>query len=263
MYSQECEEEVNTCVCLSPNAMPSLILNETTLFYLNLSTITNTTNSSFNKVKNWTSHVAKARHITRPSSAHVGSSKSSVPSKRTTSSTSAIVKTDSTLLQPERKKIKLDNHDLTTSGFLEDEDDETIEREAAISSPVKGNQRLNSKVCHISHHDQILTCRQTIVKVENLSPLPKRSGANRKYTNADLPNGAMNNNTWRKIVIPTYIQYLAGQDSKETWSIDDKESTTLLQAIWNFTYGAEVPHFIRVNGPAFSIVSSFPACPQH
>lgn len=93
--------------------------------------------------------------------------------------------------------------------------------------------------------------------MENLSPLPLRSGANRKYTNADLPNGAMNNNTWRKKLIPTYIQYLAGQDVKETWTIEDRNALTLLQTIWNFLYGAEVPHTIKVNGPVFSIVSFF------
>lgn len=130
--------------------MPSLVLNETTLFYLNLSMTATTASNSFSKVKNWTSHVAKASHRTKPNSAHAGSSKSSsVPSKRTTSSTSALVVTHP---QPERKKIKLDNHNLTTSGFLEE--DEAVEREAAISSPVKGGQRLNSKVCHVSNHNK-------------------------------------------------------------------------------------------------------------
>jgi hypothetical protein len=102
----------------------------------------------------------------------------------------------------------------------------------------------------------MLICRKTIVKVENLSPPPKRSGANNwKYTNSDLPNGAINNNTWRKKVIPTYIQYLAGLDVKETWTVGDKDSITLLQNIWNFTYGAELPHVVKVNGPVFLIVS--------
>jgi hypothetical protein len=246
--------------------MPSLILNETTLFYLNLSTAattsTTTGSSSFSKVKSWTSHVAKASHVTKPS-AYAGSSKSSIPSsKRTTSSTSAVVRNaellSNTRLQPEKKKRKSENHDLTTSGFLEE--DEAVEREAAISSPVKGNQRLNSKVRNdISHHDRdrMLTCPQAIVKVENLSPLPKRSGANRKYTNADLPNGSMNNNTWRKKIIPTYIQYLACQDVKETWTIDDNVSITLLQTIWNYIYGAEIPHTVKLNGPVFSIVRIF------
>jgi hypothetical protein len=67
----------------------------------------------------------------------------------------------------------------------------------------------------------------------------------------------MNNNIWRKKVIPTYIQYLAGQNVKETWTIEDGVSVGLLQTIWNFTYGGEVPHTIKVNGPAFSIVSFF------
>lgn len=87
-----------------------------------------------------------------------------------------------------------------------------------------------------------------------MSPLPKRSGANRKYTNADLPSGSTNNNTWRKKIIPTYIQYLASRDVKETWTIDDNDSISLLQTIWNFIYGAELLHTVKLNGPVFSIV---------
>lgn len=93
--------------------------------------------------------------------------------------------------------------------------------------------------------------------MENGSPPPRRSGANRKFTNADLPSGAMDNNTWRKVVIPTYIQYLACQDVKETWTVEDSQTITLLQTIWNFIYGAEVLYTIKVTGPAFSIVSFF------
>lgn len=132
--------------------MASLILNETTLFYLNLSTTAPNTSNPFNKIKKWTSNVAKTSHSTGTSkSVYVPSVKSSsltasVPSKRTTSTSSAIVAVKT---QPEKKKIKLDNHDSesTTSRFLEDE---TVEREAALISPIKGKQRLNSNVCYIS-----------------------------------------------------------------------------------------------------------------
>jgi hypothetical protein len=142
--------------------MSSLILNETTLFYLNLrATAPNTgTSSSFNKVKDWTSHVAKAN---KPNSVRAPSIKSSslIPSKRTTSSSSAIVITR-TLAQPQTKKIKLDNRNLTTYRYEEEpEEDEEVEREAALKSPTKGNKRINNKVCHISHHasDRRLTCQ--------------------------------------------------------------------------------------------------------
>jgi hypothetical protein len=237
--------------------MSSLILNETTLFYLNLSTTAPDISSEFNTIKSWTTRVARVAEKNQSSNNVVPSGSPSimtlVPSKRTTPSSSAVV--SKTHAQPEKKKIKLDNRDFTTSMVLGE--DEAGEREAAISSPIKGNQRINSKVCRMSHHDRMLTSRQAIVKVENMTPPPKRSGANKKYTNADLPGGAMNGNTWRKKVIPTYIQYLAGQNVKETWTIEDSESVTLLQTIWNFIYGAELPHTIKVNGPAFSIVSFF------
>jgi len=123
--------------------------------------------------------------------------------------------------------------------------------------PLKAINELIARYVVYHSIDRMLTHQQAIVKVENLSPLPKRSGANRKFTNADLPNGAMNNNTWRKKVIPTYIQHLAGQNVKETWTIEDGDSVTLLQTIWNFIYGAEVPHTIKVNGAVFLVVSLF------
>ena len=67
----------------------------------------------------------------------------------------------------------------------------------------------------------------------------------------------MDNNTWQNQIIPTYIQYLAGQDIKEMWTINNNDSIMILQTIWNFIYGAKVPHTIKLNSPAFYIVSVF------
>ena len=100
-----------------------------------MTTTTSTTSSSFNKVKSWTSHVVKANHVTKPNSAYVGSLKSSVLSKWTTSSTLAVVWNtklteliSNAHLQPERKKHKLDH--LMTSKFLEEDEDEAVECQA-------------------------------------------------------------------------------------------------------------------------------------
>ena len=123
-----------------PLSSESLILNETTLFYLNLSTTATNSSNSFNKIKDWTSHVSKTSHSTKPSSVHMASAKSStlVPTKRTTSSSSAIVVAKTHDAQPKTKKVKLENYNLATVEFLGE--DEAVEREAALSSPIKGNQ---------------------------------------------------------------------------------------------------------------------------
>jgi hypothetical protein len=132
--------------------LPSLILNETTLFYLNLSTTAPDTSNTYNAIKKWTSHVAKTNRSSKSSGS--ASISTLVPSKRTTSSSSAVV--SKTRSQPEKKKIKLDNQDVATSTMILEED-EAVEREAALSSPIKGKKRLNNKVCRISHRDGVLT----------------------------------------------------------------------------------------------------------
>jgi hypothetical protein len=121
--------------------MPFLILNESTLFYLNLST---TKTSKTGKVRNWTAQVAKANKDDK-SKAPRSTVTSTTLVHRTTTSSSAVVSAPTT--KPLKKKAKLERKavpDSPGSAFLDE--DESAERDAALSSPLKGNQRLTSKV---------------------------------------------------------------------------------------------------------------------
>ena len=96
-----------------------------------------------------------------------------------------------------------------------------------------------------------------MVKEESLSSaLPKRTLGSKKYTNSEHPSGALDNGVWRQVFIPTYIQYLASQNSNETWTISDNDVIQLMQQIWNFIYGARVPYLINAKGPVFFLVSA-------
>jgi hypothetical protein len=48
---------------------------------------------------------------------------------------------------------------------------------------------------------------------------------------------------------------MAAQDN--IWGIKDTAAIIILQRIWDFIYGANIPLVIKISGPVFSIVSSF------
>jgi hypothetical protein len=82
------------------------------------------------------------------------------------------------------------------------------------------------------------------------------AGRKEKYTNAHLPLGCQENGAWRRIVIPTYLQYLASRSSdNDAWAVKDEEGVSIQQKIWDFVYGDKVPHIITVQGPVFALVS--------
>jgi hypothetical protein len=76
-----------------------------------------------------------------------------------------------------------------------------------------------------------------------------------RKTNADLPTGTLDNATWRRTFMPTYLQLFACQDVKAAWSIDDKEATALLQKVWDHVYGQRVPYTVDPRGSVFRVVS--------
>jgi hypothetical protein len=85
------------------------------------------------------------------------------------------------------------------------------------------------------------------------------TGRKEKFTNAHLPSGSQDNGAWRRIFIPTYLQYLASRDSgsesdKDAWALNDDEAVSIQQKIWDFVYGNKVPHIITVQGPVFALV---------
>ena len=80
-------------------------------------------------------------------------------------------------------------------------------------------------------------------------------GKREKFTNANLPPGTHDNSAWCRIFIPTYVQYLGSRGAKDAWSINDKEIISILWKIWDYTYGAKIPHKVTADGAVFFIVS--------
>jgi hypothetical protein len=122
--------------------MPLLILDETTLFYHTLS-VTLTSKPS-GLVKNWAVQVSRAASKSNgPSpirSIHTAAS-------ATLHSNTCLTKSSNVLVTSKIQASKDKTDDGTSpgpGGFVDK--DETEERQHALSSPMKGNQRLNSAV---------------------------------------------------------------------------------------------------------------------
>ena len=77
----------------------------------------------------------------------------------------------------------------------------------------------------------------------------------KKYTNSELPSGAQDNGVWRRVFIPTDVQYLANRNGDNAWAIADNDAIQQMQEIWDFIYGARVPYRIKIRGPVFFLVS--------
>lgn len=150
MFDQVCEDRPTTCVTFVQvffmSYLTYLILNESTLFYLDLSA---SKASQAGKVHNWTSEVAKANKNSKVPGPGTATSTTVISSSRTgrnrtTALSSAVVTV--TQAAPTQKRAKLEPvAAASVSAFLDDED-ETAERHAALTSPIKGKQRLTSKV---------------------------------------------------------------------------------------------------------------------
>ena len=84
-------------------------------------------------------------------------------------------------------------------------------------------------------------------------PIKRRNGGWKdKYSNVDLSAGCQEQNIWRGKLIPTYIQYMSGNDT--VWEMEDGDAAAILQAIWDYLYGALIPRQIMSTGPVFAIV---------
>ena len=113
-----------------------LILNELTLFYFNLSA---TKTSQTGKIQNWTDQVAKANKKSKVAPSTATSVTSATVVRTTASSSVAIAPTT-------KKKAKINPGavNLGVSAILDE--DESVERHAALTSPIKGKKRLTAKV---------------------------------------------------------------------------------------------------------------------
>ena len=110
------------------------------------------------------------------------------------------------------------------------------------------------------------TTFQIAVKVEDsdVPQLRKQSGRapwgqakgskRQKYTNSDLPQGALDNNDWRKKFISTYEKWLGAHAGPRV--ADEVTNVAAMQAIWNAIY-PHIDYTIDVNCPVYYIVSDF------
>ena len=122
-----------------------LLLTEATLFYRNLSLTLQERPKPSGTIKNWASNVATAPTTKAKGTSSRTSSTAVASSTATSGKTSAAT----TKIQPPKRHVNVDldstDHVSWTMGGFDD-DDEAEEREAALSSPIKGNTRVTSAV---------------------------------------------------------------------------------------------------------------------
>ena len=141
LFDQVCEVQVgpNTCVTLLSlmSHLSYLILNESTLFYFDLSA---SKTSETGKIELWTDQVHKANkkfNILNPKTA------TSTTAIRTTTSSRAVVAQAAPTIK-KKAEVKPEADNSAFASFLDE--DENAERDAALNSPIKGGKRLTTKV---------------------------------------------------------------------------------------------------------------------
>jgi hypothetical protein len=117
-----------------------LILNELTLFYFDLSA---PKTSRAEKIQSWTAQVAKANKNSKVPNLGTATSTTAIHTDRTTTSSSAIVAYTGLTT---KKKAKLEPEAVSNSAAVFLDEDESAERDAALTSPIKGKKRLTMKV---------------------------------------------------------------------------------------------------------------------
>jgi hypothetical protein len=123
-----------------------LRLHEGTLFYFNLRTSNAQTNEKALHVKNWAdrvSHVAASTVASDRSRSTTEVSK--LKSKSSSTAATMSTKSKSMTAKTADSDEELDSHQPSTLDLMEDENDDE-ERDAAVSSPIKGRQRLTNAV---------------------------------------------------------------------------------------------------------------------
>jgi hypothetical protein len=96
---------------------------------------------------------------------------------------------------------------------------------------------------------------QVDVKVED-SPVQMKTQKTKPstFSNKQLPQGCLQDDAWRGIVIPTFIWWAAHQE--DPWKIKEEEALAALQSIWNPVY-KKISRTITLDDPVFKNVSTF------
>lgn len=155
LFDQVCEDEPTTCVPLLffMSHLSYLVLNEITLFYSSLST---TKTSQTGKIQNWTAQVAKANKKSKVPAPSQGTAPSTTVVRTTTTSSAVVSQTAPTSKKKAKPESQAGAVKLGYSEFLDE--DESVERNAALTSPIKGRKRLTTKVCYSSQF-KLLNCQ--------------------------------------------------------------------------------------------------------
>jgi hypothetical protein len=111
-----------------------------------------------------------------PLSLHTASSTTAVQSTAHTTSSSKAVVIPGKPVTKKQVKTKVKAKDINNDslyGFLDE--DKAVEREVALSSPIKGRQRLSSMVSNVLmlRNSVLLKEHQAIVKIKPTLPLPE------------------------------------------------------------------------------------------
>ena len=80
----------------------------------------------------------------------------------------------------------------------------------------------------------------------------EKGSKHKRWTNADLPAGAHQNNRWKNTVLPTLVWYFGTQ--KYPWQIKDDEFCRVLQLIWNAVYGKRLPYTVKTGESVHGLV---------
>lgn len=155
---------------------------------------------------------------------------------------------------------------------LSDDEDDTLERAYAVSSPVKATvaAQINKVsprrvfellitfliIC-ISLSQRSLDVRPGITVPVHVKRPSKRQG------NKGLPDGALNDGRWATIFIPTFFRYVASS-KEDAWTISKRDTVLALQAIWNVVYSGcaedqrlKIKHLVQPYDAVYDVVCHF------
>ena len=80
----------------------------------------------------------------------------------------------------------------------------------------------------------------------------KEKASKSRARNGDLPEGAQDQERFRKTFIPTVIHQVASLP--DPFRFPDKEFRQILQAVWTQVYGNNVPHKVEDNDVVYQVV---------
>jgi hypothetical protein len=144
----------------------------------------------------------------------------------------------------------------TLYGGLQDEDD-AAEQKAAVASPER--PRAAAKKSKVSLMLIVLYKTFSLIYFSQAS-LKVQSQITATARNSSLPPGARELNRWTRYFLPTVVKYVGGGQN-DIWTLDERETMSILQEIWNRVYSGENPiggtKVIHVVGSGvYSVVSS-------